>query len=163
MAISRIQTHESGGCENSRVVCDEQMHACMCVCSAAKAVQRATLTLQRVHDVHRRDGLATCVFRVRDSITNHVLQEHLEHSARLLVNEVRDALHAATTSETTNKNKMNYIANNDGDNDSWSGCQHTLVHDLFARESENEVREMTTFHAQRQQQQQQRREDGSDY
>ena len=73
------------------------------VCSAAKAVQRATLTLQRVHDVHRRDGLATCVFRVRDSITNHVLQEHLEHSARLLVNEVRDALHAATTSETTNR------------------------------------------------------------
>ena len=69
---------------------------------AAKAVERAALALERVDDVHRRDGLATRVLGVRHGVTNHVLEEHLEHAARLLVNEVRDALHAATTSETTN-------------------------------------------------------------
>ena len=69
---------------------------------AAKAIQSATLALERVDDVHRRDGLATRVLGVRHGVTNDVLEEHLEHAARLLVNEVRDALHAATTSETTN-------------------------------------------------------------
>ena len=73
-----------------------------CTRLAAKAVQSATLTLECVDDVHRRDSLATCVFGVRDGVTNDVLEEHLEHAACLLVDEIRDTLHTATTCETTN-------------------------------------------------------------
>ena len=39
------------------------------------------------------------MLRVGDGVANDVLEEDLEHAARLLVNEVRDALHAATTRE----------------------------------------------------------------
>jgi hypothetical protein len=66
----------------------------------AEAVQRAALTLERVHHVHRGHSLATGVLGVGYRITDHVLEEHLEHTAGLLVDETRDALHAATTSQT---------------------------------------------------------------
>eukprot|EP00966_Prymnesium_polylepis_P243021 5620259-Prymnesium_polylepis.1 len=53
----------------------------------AEAVQRAALALEGVHDVHGRDGLAARVLRVSDRITDHVLEEHLEHTAGLLVDK----------------------------------------------------------------------------
>ena len=37
---------------------------------------------------------------VGDGITDHVLQEHLEDTAGLLVDQTGDALHAATASQT---------------------------------------------------------------
>ena len=69
----------------------------------AEAVQRTTLTLQSVDDVHRGDRLALSVLRVGDGVANHVLEEHLQHAARLLVDQARDALHAAATSQTTDR------------------------------------------------------------
>ena len=62
---------------------------------ATKAVQRAALALERVHHVKRGDCLATRVLGVGDGVADHVLQEHLEHAARLLVYQAADALHAA--------------------------------------------------------------------
>jgi hypothetical protein len=53
-----------------------------------KAVQSTTLSLQRIDDVHRRDGLATSVLGVGDGVTNDVLEEHLQHTASLFVNQV---------------------------------------------------------------------------
>ena len=44
---------------------------------AAKAVERAALTLERVHDVHRCDRLALRVLSVRDGVADDVLEEHL--------------------------------------------------------------------------------------
>eukprot|EP00952_Eustigmatos_sp_NYUAD-ZCMA_P012445 50017-Eustigmatos_ZCMA.PRE.1 len=49
-----------------------------------EAVEGASLPLERVHDVERRDGLAARVLGVRDRVADHVLQEHLEHAAGLL-------------------------------------------------------------------------------
>ncbi|XBH76201.1 hypothetical protein VPH35_102883 [Triticum aestivum] len=68
---------------------------------AAESVEGAALALERVDDVHGGDGLAAGVLGVGDGVADDVLQEDLEHAAGLLVDEPRDALHAATASETT--------------------------------------------------------------
>lgn len=71
--------------------------------SAAEAVQGAALPLERVHDVHGGDGLALGVLRVRHSIADDILEEHLEDAAGLFVDESRDALDAASARETTDR------------------------------------------------------------
>jgi hypothetical protein len=68
---------------------------------AAESVERASLALESVDDVHGGDGLSLGVLRVRDGVADDVLEEDLEHAAGLLVDEPRDALHAATASEAT--------------------------------------------------------------
>jgi hypothetical protein len=62
---------------------------------AAEAVEGAALALERVDDVHGGDRLAARVLRVGDGVADDVLEEDLEHAAGLLVDEPRDALHAA--------------------------------------------------------------------
>ncbi|KAI1239063.1 hypothetical protein IHE44_0012171 [Lamprotornis superbus] len=66
---------------------------------AAEAVESATLALESINHVHGRDSLPLGVLRVSNSVTDHVLQEHLEHTARLLVDEPRDALDTAAPSQ----------------------------------------------------------------
>ncbi|KAF1414323.1 hypothetical protein FQV23_0002232, partial [Spheniscus humboldti] len=66
---------------------------------AAEAVEGASLALEGVDHVHGRDRLPLGVLRVGDGVADHVLQEDLQHAARLLVDEPRDALHAATPSQ----------------------------------------------------------------
>ena len=67
----------------------------------AEAVQGAALALQGVDDIQGRDGLALGVLGVGDGIADDTLQEGLENTAGLLVDEAGDTLHTATTSETT--------------------------------------------------------------
>jgi hypothetical protein len=67
---------------------------------AAEAVQGASLAFQGVDDVHGGDRLPLGVFRVRHSVTDHVLKEDFEHAAGLLVDEAGDALDTATASQT---------------------------------------------------------------
>uniref|UniRef100_A0A8R7QN50 Uncharacterized protein n=1 Tax=Triticum urartu TaxID=4572 RepID=A0A8R7QN50_TRIUA len=69
--------------------------------SAAESVEGAALALERVDDVHGGDGLAAGVLGVGDGVADDVLQEDLEHAAGLLVDEPRDALHAAPPRQTT--------------------------------------------------------------
>lgn len=59
---------------------------------AAEAVEGAALALERIDHVHGGDGLALGVLRVGDGVADHVLQEHLQHPAGLLVDEAGDAL-----------------------------------------------------------------------
>ena len=66
---------------------------------AAEAVEGAALALERVDDVHRGDGLATGVLGVGDRIADHVLEEHLEDTAGLLVDEAGDALDTTAARE----------------------------------------------------------------
>ena len=66
----------------------------------AEAVERAALALESVHDIEGRDGLALGVLGVGDGITDDVLEEHLENTAGLLVDEAADALDTTTASET---------------------------------------------------------------
>ena len=73
----------------------------MCERLTAKSVQGAALTLECVDHVHGSDGLALGVLGVGDGIPDDVLQEHLEHPTSLLVDETRDALDAASASQTT--------------------------------------------------------------
>ncbi|KFO74458.1 hypothetical protein N303_13204, partial [Cuculus canorus] len=65
----------------------------------AEAVEGATLALEGVHHVHGSNRLPLGVLGVGDGVTNHILQEDLEHAARLLVDEPRDALDTAAASQ----------------------------------------------------------------
>ena len=65
----------------------------------AEAVQGAALALEGVHDVQRRDRLAAGVLRVGDGVTDDVLQEHLQDTAGLLVDQAGDALDTTTARE----------------------------------------------------------------
>ena len=67
---------------------------------ASEAVQGASLPLQSVHHIHGGHRLPLGVLRVCDGVTDHVLQENLQHTAGLLVDQTRDSLHSATTSQT---------------------------------------------------------------
>ena len=58
------------------------------------------MTLEGVDDVHGGDGLPARVLGVGDGVTDDVLEEHLEDTAGLLVDEARDALDTATASQT---------------------------------------------------------------
>ena len=80
----------------------------VCLCSnegrsdlTAETVEGASLPLQSIDDVHGRDGPSLGVFGVGDGVTDHVLQEDLENTAGLLVDEARDTLDTTTASETT--------------------------------------------------------------
>ena len=79
------------------------------MCLAAEAVQGAALTLQSVDDVHGGDGLALGVLGVRNGVTDDVLEEHLEDTAGLLVDEAGDSLDTTTTSQTANGGLSNSL------------------------------------------------------
>uniref|UniRef100_A0A9J7YVI1 Histone H4 n=1 Tax=Cyprinus carpio carpio TaxID=630221 RepID=A0A9J7YVI1_CYPCA len=64
--------------------------------------KRASLSFERVHNVHSGDGLSLGVLGVGDGVADHVLQEHLQHPAGLLVDQTGDALDSAAASQTTN-------------------------------------------------------------
>ncbi len=68
---------------------------------AAEAVQCTSLSLQGIHHIHGGDGLPLGVFRVGDRIPDDVLQENLEDTTGLLVNEAGDTFDSTTTSQTT--------------------------------------------------------------
>ena len=68
-------------------------------CLAAEAVEGASLALERVDDIHGGDGLAAGVLGVGHRVADHVLEEHLEDTAGLFVDEAADALHATTACE----------------------------------------------------------------
>ncbi|XP_027249323.1 uncharacterized protein LOC100757491 [Cricetulus griseus] len=64
---------------------------------ASEAIQGAALALERVDYIHGGDGLALGVLGVGDGVADHVLQEHLQHPAGLLVDEAGDALDTTTS------------------------------------------------------------------
>lgn len=65
----------------------------------AKAVQSASLSLQSVHDVHGCNSLAARVLSVRHGVTDDVLEEHLQDTPGLLVDEATDALDTTSASQ----------------------------------------------------------------
>ena len=68
---------------------------------SAETVQSAALAFQGVHHVHGGDCLSFGVLSVGNSITDHVLQEHLENTTGLLVDQAGDTLHTTTPSQPT--------------------------------------------------------------
>ena len=68
---------------------------------AAESVEGTSLPLQSIDDVHGGNGPPLGVLGVGDCITDDILQEYLENTASLLVDETRDTLNTTTASETT--------------------------------------------------------------
>ena len=69
---------------------------------SAEAVKGAALSLEGVDDIKSSDGLAASVLGVGDSVTDDVLEEHLEDTAGLLVDEAGDALDATSAGKSAN-------------------------------------------------------------
>ena len=85
------------------------------VALTSETVKGLTLTLEGIDDVHRCDGLATGVLSVGNRVTDDVLEEDLQHTASLFVNETRDTLDTTTTSKTTDRrlgNALDIVAKN---------------------------------------------------
>jgi len=70
-------------------------------CLTSESVQSAALSLESIDDVHGGDGLPLGVLGVGDGITDDVLEEHLQDTAGLLVDESGNTLHTTSASETT--------------------------------------------------------------
>ena len=69
-------------------------------CLASESVQSTALSLQSIDHVHGGNSLPLGVFGVGDSVPDNVLEEHLEHSTGLLIDQARDTLDSTTTSQS---------------------------------------------------------------
>ena len=67
----------------------------------SESIKGTSLSLQSVDHVHGGDGLPLGVFCVCDSISDHILKEHLEDSTGLLIDEAGDPLDSSTSRQTT--------------------------------------------------------------
>ena len=66
----------------------------------AEAVQSAALAFQGVDDIHGGDRLPLSVLRVGNGVTDDVLEEHLENSTGLLIDESRDTFDTTAASQS---------------------------------------------------------------
>merc|ERR1719411_2495509 len=71
-------------------------------CLTAKAVEGAALPLQGIDNIHGSDCLPLGMLGVGDCIPNDILEEHLQNSTGLPVDQARDTLDTASASQTTN-------------------------------------------------------------
>ena len=55
--------------------------------STAESIQRTTLPLERIHDIHSGHSLATGVLCICDSVTDDILEEHLKDPTGLFVDQ----------------------------------------------------------------------------
>lgn len=69
-------------------------------CLSSETVQGAALSLESVDNVHGGDGLSLGVLAIGDCITDDVLQEDLQDSTGLFVDETADPLYTTSSSET---------------------------------------------------------------
>ena len=69
-------------------------------CLTSESVQSAALSFQSIDHIHGGDSLPLGVFGVGDSVTDDVLQEDLEDTTGLLVDQARDTLDSTTTSQS---------------------------------------------------------------
>ena len=69
---------------------------------SAESVEGTSLAFQGVDDVHGGDSLSLGVLSVGDCITDHILQENLEDTSGLFIDESRDTFDTTSTSKTTN-------------------------------------------------------------
>ena len=67
----------------------------------SESVQSTALPLEGVHYIHGSDGLPLGMLGVGDGVTDDVLQENLEDTTGLLVDEARDTLDTTSSSKTT--------------------------------------------------------------
>ena len=78
-------------------------------CLTSETVKGLALTLKGVNNVHGSDSLTTGVFSVGDGVANDVLEEHLEDTTSLFVNQTRNTFNTTTTGKTTNSGLGNSL------------------------------------------------------
>ena len=66
----------------------------------SESVEGTSLPLQGIDHIHGSDSLPLGVLGIGDSVPDHVLQEHLEDTTGLLVDESRDTLYSSTSRQT---------------------------------------------------------------
>ena len=64
-------------------------------CLTSESVQGASLPLESIDHIHGGDGLPLGVLSVGDRVPDHILQEDLKNTSRLLVDQSRDSLDAS--------------------------------------------------------------------
>ena len=67
-----------------------------------ETVEGAALTFEGIDDVHGGHSLPLCMLGVGDCIPDDILEENLEHTTGLFVDEARDTLDTTTAGKTTN-------------------------------------------------------------
>ena len=67
-----------------------------------ETVESTALTFESIDHIHGSHRLTLGVFRVRDGITNNILQEDFQNTTNFLVDQPADAFHATSSSQTTN-------------------------------------------------------------
>jgi hypothetical protein len=67
---------------------------------ASETIQSSALSLEGIHHVHRCDGLSASVLGVGHGISDDVLEEDLEYTTGLFVNQAADSLDTSSTGET---------------------------------------------------------------
>ena len=67
----------------------------------SESIQGASLPLEGIDHIHGGDSLPLGVFGVGDSIPDHILQEDLQDSTGLLVDEARDPLDSSPPRQPT--------------------------------------------------------------
>ena len=70
-------------------------------CLTSESVEGTSLAFESVHHIHGSHRLPLGVLGVGDGIPDHILQEHLQHTTGLFVDQTRDSLHTTSASKTT--------------------------------------------------------------
>ena len=70
---------------------------------STESVKSSALSLESVDNVEGSDGLSLSVLGVGDGVTDDVLEEDLENTSGLFVDEARDAFDATSSSESSNR------------------------------------------------------------
>ena len=98
---TRFLSAGCGGSEKSRVfVVTSGCHKGV-GCLTTESVEGASLALEGIDHIHGGDSLPLGVLSVGDSVTDDVLQENLENTTGLLIDEARDSLHTTSAGQTT--------------------------------------------------------------
>jgi hypothetical protein len=85
------------------------------VALTSETVESLSLAFEGIDDIHCGDSLTTGMLCVGNRVANDVLEEDLQHTASLFIDETRDTLDTTTTSETTDSrlgNTLDIVAKN---------------------------------------------------
>jgi hypothetical protein len=74
---------------------------CLASILSTESVEGAALSFQGIDHIHSGDCLPLGVLSVCDGITDHILQEDLEDSTCLLIDQARDTFDTTSASQTT--------------------------------------------------------------
>jgi hypothetical protein len=85
------------------------------VALTSETVEGLSLTLEGIDNIHGSDSLAAGVLSVGNRVTDDVLEEDLQHTTSLFIDETRDTLDTTTTGKTTDSrlgNALDIVAKN---------------------------------------------------